>query len=105
MWQELLNEYLNLNLIVIIIGSMLGSVKANFNDKEDKPRYIKCFNVILGFFCGVSVAFHYQAELATWLVGLSALGSSMISITALDTIYTLAPALTKFLIKLKIGFK
>lgn len=101
MWQELLN----LNLVVIIIGSILGSMKANFNDKEDKPRYVKCFNVVLGMFCGISVASHYQTELATWLVGLSALGSSMISVTALDTIHTLAPALTKFIIKLKIGFK
>lgn len=101
MWQELLN----INLIVIIIGSILGSVKANFNDKENKPKYVKCFNVILGIFCGISVALHYQAELATWLVGLSALASSMISVTTLDTIYLLAPTIAKFVIKLKIGMK
>ena len=98
-------EVVNLNLIIITIGSLLGSIKANFNDKHTKPKCSRVLNITLGLFCGISVGLHYEEHLTVWLAGLSSMTVSMLAVSVLDTIYSLAPVITKYLIELRIGKK
>lgn len=92
-------ETVSLNIIVIVVGALLGSIKANFNDKEQKTNCVRLINIVIGVFCGISVALHYEVNLATWLVGLVALTASMLSVSVLDTLYLATPTVTKLIIK------
>lgn len=98
-------ELVSLDLVVISVGSFLGSVKANFNDKEKKSGSIRFINILMGLFCGISVGLHFETELAIYLVGLLSLVSSMLAVSILDTLYSIAPMITKTIVVWKLGIK
>lgn len=96
---------LNTTDIIIITGSILGSIKANFNDKETKLSCNRVINIILGMFCGVLVSFHFENNNLPWLSGIVSITVSMLSVAILDTLYIATPTITKLLIRLRLGIK
>lgn len=96
MWWENLNDT---TWIIIIIGSLIGSIKANFSDKVDKSILNRIVNILVGMFCGIALAGHYSNNLTIWLSSLLALTGAMLSVTILETIYLIAPTITKLIIK------
>lgn len=95
MWWELLR----VDNAIIIIGAIIGAIKANFNDNEHKSRSVRITNGLISIFCGMSVGYYYDSILTLWLNGLVALTTSMLSIAILDTLYLVTPTLTKTIIK------
>lgn len=95
----MLLEIINIDVLVIIFGSLLGSMKANLNDKEYRTVFSRVLNVLLSIFCGIVVGFHYLNGLTIWFTGLVAMTISMLSVSILDTLYILAPVIAKKLIK------
>lgn len=96
MWWESLNDT---TWIIIIIGSLIGSIKANFSNKDEQSKCSRMINVMLGVFCGIALAQHYSNNLTVWFSGLLALTVSMLSVTVLETVYLIAPTVTKVIIK------
>lgn len=91
-------------LIIIIIGSIIGALKANFT-MESSLRCNTVINVVLSVFSGVVLAEHYSENLTIWLSGIVALTGSMLSVSILDTIHTVTPKVIKILIKLRFKIK
>lgn len=85
--------------LIIVIGSMIGAIKANFLDRDAQGVFLRICNTIVSTFCGVAVAGHYCNNLTAWLSGLLALTSSMLSVVILETMYLLAPNTAKTIIK------
>lgn len=96
MWWESLNDT---TWIIIVIGSMIGSIKANFSNKDEQSKCTRMINIIIGIFCGIALAEHYSSNLTSWFSGLLALTGAMLSVTVLETIYLIAPTITKIIIK------
>lgn len=98
---------MNLNsstLIIIVIGSIIGAIKANFSNNSSSSCN-SIINGLLSIFVGILVAEHYSDSLTTWLSGLVALTSSMLSVAILETLHDLIPVVIKILVKLKLGVK
>lgn len=85
--------------IIIVIGSLIGSIKANFSNKDEQSKAGRAVNIILGVFCGIALAKHYSNDLTVWFSGLLALTGAMLSVTVLETIYLIAPTITRLIIK------
>lgn len=98
----------NLNdvtLGIIVVGSIIGAIKANFSTDNNTPKCNSIINGLLSIFCGIVVAEHYSDNLTIWLSGLVALTGSMLSVSILDTLHIIVPKVVKYIVKLKIGMK
>lgn len=98
----------NLNSVtlgIIVIGSIIGAIKANFSTDNNTPKCNSVINGLLSIFCGIVIAKHFSDNLTIWLSGIVALTGSMLSVSVLDTLHTITPKLVKYIVKLKIGMK
>lgn len=95
----------DVTLVIIVVGSIIGAIKANFGTDNNTPKCNRVANGLLSIFCGVLLAKQYSDNLTVWLSGLVALTTSMLSVSILDTLHIVTPKLVKIIVKLKIGIK
>lgn len=81
-------EILDNHLILIIIGSILGSTKANI--RENVKWHERIINWILGMFCGIALGLEYNLE-KPMFSGLIALSASMLGTNILEAFLILSP--------------
>lgn len=80
--------------IVIVIGSVLGSIKSSLDGKPLRRR-TRTINFFLGTYCGISVAYYYQGQFGVSLLALVALVSSMNGTNILEVLGETLPSITK----------
>lgn len=80
--------------IVIVIGSVLGSIKSSLDGKPLRRR-TRVINFFLGTYCGISVAYYYQGQFGVSLLALVALVSSMNGTNILEVLGETLPSITK----------
>lgn len=98
MWTELIQK-IDLTLIVIIIGSLLGSIKSSLDTYKTLPHCTRICNLLIGMYCGMNIAHMFHKDLELGYVGLIALVGSMIGTNILEVISDLAPDIAKKYIK------
>lgn len=94
---EILQQY-NV-LIVILLGSILGSFKATLDDKEQQVLCQKIVNFFLGIYCGIAIGFSIKQEIDLGYLGLISLVSAMIGTNVLEVVSDLSPDIVKQYIK------
>ena len=92
-----LSQYVD--VLVIAIGSLLGSVKASVEFDKDKPICSRMIDVALGVYIGVSVAFHFGASFSLWLNGLLSVVGGASGAMVLEVIMQMIPSVTRKFIK------
>lgn len=92
-----LSQYLD--LFVIAVGSILGSVKASVEFDKDKPICSRVIDVALGVYVGVAVAFHFGASFSLWLNGLLSVVGGASGAMVLEVIMQMIPSVTRKFIK------
>lgn len=90
---------LNLTSAVVILGSILGSFKASLDDKNEQTKCQRIINFLLGFYCGLAMAYAYKDNIDIGFLGLIALVSAMIGTNVLEIISDLSPDIVKKYIK------
>lgn len=80
--------------IVIVIGSVLGSIKSSLDGKPLRKR-TRVINFLLGTYCGISVAYYYQDQFGVSLLALIALVASMNGTNILEVLGETLPSITK----------
>lgn len=86
-------------LLVVIIGSVLGSFKASLDDKNEQTKCQRIINFLLGCYCGVAIVYAYKDNFEVGFLGLIALVSAMIGTNVLEVISDLSPDIVKKYIK------
>lgn len=95
-----LNE-IDVTHAVIVIGSVLGAIKANLSNKSRCVERI--IDVFIGIFIGLTIGWYFQSE-NLLLSGVISLSSSMLGANVLDALLTMSPdkireTLLKWLLK------
>jgi len=80
--------------IVIVIGSVLGSIKSSLDGKPLRKR-TRVINFLMGTYCGISVAYYYQDQFGVSLLALVALVASMNGTNILEVLGETLPSITK----------
>lgn len=86
--------------ILIFLGAVGGSLKASVG-KANLKICNKTLNVLIGIFCGITVAGHYSDQLSPFLAGILSLAVSSVSIVVLEDIILLAPKMLDWWISRK----
>lgn len=86
--------------ILIFLGAVGGSLKASVG-KVNLKICNKTLNVLIGIFCGITVAGHYSDQLSPFLAGILSLAASSVSIVILEDIILLAPKMLDWWISRK----
>lgn len=86
--------------ILIFLGAVGGSLKASVG-KVNLKICNKTLNVLIGIFCGITVAGHYSDQLSPFLAGILSLAVSSVSIVILEDIILLAPKMLDWWISRK----
>lgn len=86
--------------ILIFLGAVGGSLKASVGRVHLKICN-KTLNVLIGIFCGITVAGHYSDQLSPFLAGILSLAVSSVSIVILEDIILLAPKMLDWWISRK----
>lgn len=95
---KILGDYLVHTLI--FLGAVGGSLKASVG-KVNLKICNKTLNVLIGIFCGITVAGHYSDQLSPFLAGILSLAASSVSIVILEDIILLAPKMLDWWISRK----
>lgn len=93
---ELLTEHQP--IIMIVCGSLLGSIKSSMDDKNFTYKQ-RIINFLIGVYCGISLGMSYITTIETGYLGLISLVSAMIGTNILEVISDLAPELAKKFLK------
>ena len=86
--------------ILIFLGAVGGSLKASVG-KVNLKICNKTLNVLIGIFCGITVAGHYSDQISPFLAGILSLAVSSVSIVILEDIILLAPKMLDWWISRK----
>ena len=86
--------------ILIFLGAVGGSLKASVG-RVNLKICNKTLNVLIGIFCGITVAGHYSDQLSPFLAGILSLAVSSVSIVVLEDIILLAPKMLDWWISRK----
>lgn len=86
--------------VLIFLGAVGGSLKASVG-KVNLKICNKTLNVLIGIFCGITVAGHYSDQLSPFLAGILSLAVSSVSIVILEDIILLAPKMLDWWISRK----
>ena len=70
---EVIKVLFEFNHLVIIIGSLLGSIKTSLVINSEASVCDKWLDICLGLFCGVMAGHHFSNELNVYVSGLIAL--------------------------------
>lgn len=95
-------QNIDLTLTVTIIGSLLGSIKSALDTNKEVSKCVKAFNVLIGIYCGINIAYTFDKDLDLGYIGLISLVGSMVGTNILEVISDLAPDITKKYIKGKL---
>lgn len=88
-----------LDLILIIVGSLLGSVKANLEFEKNQHCVARALDIALGVFVGTAIAYHYGSGWSMWLEGLVALIGGVSGTMVVEVFLQMLPSLTRQLVK------
>jgi len=89
----------HVDVLVIFVGSFLGSVKASVEFDSDKKCLPRLLDIILGVFCGTALTFHFGNELSVWLSGLMALVAGASGAVVIEVALQMLPSMVKTAIK------
>lgn len=86
------------NNIAVVIGSIVGSTKAQLLSKNGTVLS-KIVNAIVGIFAGITLAFHYLGEISPWGAAVLALIASSMSVAIIDAMSGMAPEIVNKLVE------
>lgn len=86
-------------IYVVVIGSLLGSVKASVEFNKGKAFCARCLDVAVGVFIGVAIARHFGATFSLWLNGLLAVVGGASGAMVLEVIMQMIPSVTRKVVK------
>lgn len=89
----------NLDLIVMFLGALLGSVKASSEFDKGKHCITRAIDIILGVFCGVLLAKHFSNAGSTALSGLLALVGGVSGAMVVEVFMQMLPNIARKSIK------
>lgn len=89
----------NLDLVVMVVGAFIGSLKASVEFDRDKTCFYRGLDIVLGVFCGVSLAHHFHNEHSTALSGLLALIGGVSGAVVVEVFMQMLPSIAKKAIK------
>lgn len=89
----------NFDLIVMVIGAFIGSMKASIEFDKDKTCFYRGLDVALGVFCGGLLAHHFHNEYSTALSGLLALIGGVSGAVVVEVFMQMLPSIAKKAIK------
>ena len=89
----------NLDLIVMVIGAFIGSMKASIEFDKNKTCVPRAVDIILGVFCGVMLARHFHNEGSVALSGLLALVGGVSGAVVVEVFMQMLPSIAKKAIK------
>lgn len=93
------NLQIDLNLVVIFAGALLGSAKASTEFDKDKACVPRSIDLLLGIFCGVSFAQHFANQQSIALSGLLSLLGGVSGAMVIEVFMQMLPSIAKKTIK------
>lgn len=84
---------------VLFIGALLGSAKASTEFDRDKSCVPRSIDLLLGVFCGVSLAHHFSNDQSLALSGLVALLGGVSGAMVIEVFMQMLPNIAKKTIK------
>lgn len=91
--------YEHVDLIIIILGALIGSFKASVEFDKDKRCVARAIDIFLGVFCGVLLARHFHNAGSTALSGLLALVGGVSGAVVVEVFMQMLPSIAKKAIK------
>lgn len=89
----------HLDIIIVVVGSFLGSVKASVEFDRGKPLCHRVLDIVIGLFAGIAVTLHFGAEFNLWLNGLLAVVGGSSGAMALEVVLQMLPSITRNVLK------
>ena len=89
----------HIDIIIVVIGSSLGSIKASVELDKGKPLFHRTLDIIIGVFSGVAATFYFGAEFNVWLNALLATIGGASGAMVLEVILQMLPSVTKKVLK------
>ncbi len=83
----------HVDILFITVGALFGSLKASAELDRDKAPFVRWIDILLGFFCGTTVAFHFNNPGAPYLSGLIAMGGGVSGATAVEVLLQMVPGI------------
>lgn len=93
----------NSEIIAILCGSILGSIKAHSLSLKKVSLPVKINNITLGIFAGTTVAFHYLNNFHIWGAAITALITSSLSVALIDSLFRISPDIASKLVEKWLG--
>lgn len=97
------NLHVNLDLVVMSVGALIGSAKASIEFDKDKTWVSRAVDIILGVFFGVMLARHFHNVGSTALGGLLALVGGVSGAVVVEVFMQMLPSIAKEAIKNVVG--
>lgn len=95
--------YEHVDLIIIVSGALVGSIKASVEFDKDKHCVARAIDIFLGVFCGVMLARHFHNVGSTALGGLLALVGGVSGAVVVEVFMQMLPSIAKEAIKNVVG--
>lgn len=83
------------DLVLVVLGSLLGSVKASWEFEKEQHCFARFLDISLGVFIGVTVAYNYGSEWSIWLEGLVALIGGVSGTMIVEVFMQLLPGILR----------
>lgn len=91
--------YEHVDLIIIVSGALIGSIKASVEFDKDKHCVVRAIDIFLGVFCGVMLARHFHNAGSAALGGLLALVGGVSGAVVIEVFVQMLPSIAKKAIK------
>lgn len=91
--------YEHVDLIIIVSGALIGSIKASVECDKDKRGVARAIDIFLGVFCGVMLARHFHNAGSAALGGLLALVGGVSGAVVIEVFVQMLPSIAKKAIK------
>lgn len=92
---EVIKVLFEFNHLVIIVGSLLGSIKTSLVINSEASVCDKWLDICLGLFCGVMAGHHFSNNLNVYVSGLIALLGGIGGAIIIEVIIELLPRATR----------
>lgn len=97
-------EEIELIDIFIVLGSLLGSIKASITINK-KLNCLTLFDFILGIFIGISIGYYFETQYNIFITGLISLVSGASGALLIKVFLEILPEVFKKYIEQKLGIK
>lgn len=91
--------YEHVDLIIIVSGALIGSIKASVEFDKDKHCVASAIDIFLGVFCGVMLARHFHNAGSVALGGLLALVGGVSGAVVIEVFVQMLPSIAQKAIK------